>query len=488
MAVRQHSDAGRVTARLSRFGRFLAGRLGRDSSSPAGEATVGSAVRVAAEIVVRLSAIVATLVITRSLGVAEFGSFVMALAFGLMVAEVADLGINALAVPLIVRDPGHLSALLRLKGIMTGLVLLAASVLIPLGAQGLGLGAAVLALTTAHFLGVTWIDMAGSALRAIGRRRDEAILLCAFRLVLLVLVVSMPASGAESAALAYAIASLVGLGFAVVLVGRTGAVSVVGTAPLGLREMLRLALPLGANGYLALLSTRVEILALQSFGSASLVGLWSGALRVVESLLTFPAAIAAGALPVMSRDVATRAKGAAQRTVGAIVWIGTPAAVGLGFRAPEILSLLGPGFEAGAPALRILAIALLLCFANTALFHLLIAAGQTAVIPRLTAARVAVAGILSAPLIGVFGLSGAAASFTLAEAFLCAMLVHHCRGAVEVDLLRPVRWAMLACGPMVALLLLVQWPLPWSVGASVLLFGLMAATILRRGSEAGGLA
>lgn len=448
---------------------------------------MGSAVRVAAEIVVRASAIVATLWITRSLGVAAFGSFVLALSFGLIVAEVADLGINALAVPLVVRSSRNLGALIRLKAMMTTPAVIVGMALISPVASWLAVRPLLLILATAHFLGASWIEMAGSALRAAGRRMEEAVLLSVFRLSLLGLVFITPADrGVDGAALAYALSSLVGLGVAVFLLGRLDLAP--GPEALASREILRLALPLGANGYLAILSTRVEILMLQSLASTGLVGLFSGALRIIESLLTLPAAIAAGALPAVARDVTVGARGAAQRTLGAVVWIGTPAAAGLALRAPDVLRVLGPGFEEGASALRILALALLLCFANTALFHLLIAAGQTAVIPKLTALRVAVAAVLGVPLVSGFGLAGAAASFTLAEAFLCAVLGHRTRASVDVEILRPVRWALLASGPMVFLLLIVRWPLPLSVSASVVLFALMAATILSRGTEEGGLA
>lgn len=490
MPHRQTSDAGRVPAQIALLKRLFSPRAGAGASLSARDASIGSAVRLAAEVVIRASAIVATLIVTRSLGVEGFGAFVLALSFGLMVAELADLGINALTVPLVVRSGRNLGVLLRLKAGMTALVILCGSFVLAPVARWLDVTPLLLALATAHFVGASWIDLIGSALRAKGRRGEEAILLCSFRLLLLVLVLVFPASrGAVGAAFAYAASSAFGVCLAAALLFRDRELPSPQAPPLALREILRLALPLGANGYLAILSTRVEILLLlQTFGSAALVGLWSGALRIIESLLTLPAAIAAGALPALSRDAVSRSRGAAQRTLGAVVWIGTPAAAGLALRAPEILSVLGPGFDAGAPALRILAIALLLCFTNTALFHMLIAAEQTAVIPRLTALRVAVAGLLGLPLIPAFGLVGAALSFTLAELALCAMLAQQCRTLTEVEILRPVRWAGAACAPMVLLLFLAPWPLLWSVLASVVLFGFMALTILARGSEAGGLA
>ena len=48
------------------------------------------------------------------------------------------------------------------------------AILIPLAAWGSGLPASVLALCTLHFLGGTWIEMTGTALRGLGRRGQEA--------------------------------------------------------------------------------------------------------------------------------------------------------------------------------------------------------------------------------------------------------------------------------------------------------------------------
>ena len=173
---------------------------------------------------------------------------------------------------------------------------------------------------------------------------------------------------------------------------------------------------------------------------------------------------------------------------GLVVWIGMPAALGLALCAEDILRILGPGFAEGAIALRILSIALFLCFANASLFHVLIAAGDTGIIPRLTAMRVGVAVVLGAGFIPVLGISGASWSFTAAEAALFAALVRRARLHAPLDVARPFGFALLACAPMA--LILAWWPT--SLVASILLgaalFVVSAALILRRGTAAAGLA
>ena len=456
------------------------------ASASAREASIGSAIRLAAEVVVRLSSIVATLWLSRTLGVATFGAFLIALSIGLMIAELCDLGLNAIVVPSIVRSGRNLRLLVLMKGTMTAIVLLLSALLVPLASMISGIAPALLAFCTIHFLGASWIEMAGTSLRALGRRVDEALVLLVFRFTLVGLVIAAPfganLSGASSA---YALAVVPGLVFGGVLLlkGR----SAVGAEAMDVQMIARKAVPLGVNGYLAILSTRVELFLLQAFHGPHVVGLFGGALKIVESLLTLPSAIAAGALPSVAKDVLTGSRGAAQRTFGLVVWIGVPSAVGLALCAPGVLSVMGPGFIQASPALRILSAALFLCFVNAALFHVLIAAGDTAVIPRLTLSRVGVALLLGALLVPEYGALGASFSFTAAELFLFGSLVHRARPHAALQVIRPVAWALLASLPMALFLSVWSLSLPLSILGGVGLFALTATVILRRGTEAAGL-
>lgn len=458
------------------------------TSASARDASIGSGIRLAAEVVVRLSSIIATLWLTRWLGVATFGAFLLALSIGLMIAELCDLGLNAIVVPLVVRSSRNLRTLFLTKAIMTAGVVTLSAVLIPIASWVSGVAPVLLALCTIHFLGASWIEMSGTTLRALGRRIDEALLLFVFRFTLVGLVILAPfGMSVAGATWAYAVA----MGPAVVFGGlllRSAGITGAGPEGSDLRTILRQAAPLGVNGYLAILSTRVELFLLQAFQGEHFVGLFGGALRIVESLLTLPSAIAAGALPSVSRDVIRGSRGAAQRTFGLVVWIGVPSAVGLSLCAPGVLLVLGPGFVEGATALRILSLALLLCFANAALFHVLIASGETAVIPRLTALRVGVAVVIGVLLVPTLGVVGAALSFTAAELVLFGSLVRVSRPHAALDVMRPVGLALLACIPMAALLSVWSPSLPISILTGASLFALSAAAILRRGTEASGLA
>lgn len=458
-------------------------------AASAREASLGSAIRLAAEIVVRVSSIVATLWLTRSMGVETFGAFVLALSIGLIVAELCDLGLNAIVVPLLVRGPRNLRIIYLMKAAMTAGVIGMSVILIPIAAWASGLPAPVLALCTLHFLGGTWIEMTGTALRGLGRRGEEAALLLVFRFALVGLVIGAPFGLTLSgAALAYAVAVAPASILALLLIAaRWRSVGEAGTA-VSFHAIMRQAAPMGVNSYLAIFSTRVELFLLQTFAGAHVVGLFGGALRIVESLLTLPAAIAAGALPSVARDAVRGSRGAAQRMLGLVIWLGVPSAVGLALCASGVLSILGPGFVEGAPALRVLSLALFLCFSNAALFHILIAAGETAVIPRFTAMRVAAAVAFGLSIVPFLGLVGASLSFTAAELALFVALVRRTRRHAAIEVGRPIVSALVASIPMAALLL--WWPLslPASIVSGALVFALASGLLLLRGSEANGLA
>jgi hypothetical protein len=79
----------------------------------------------------------------------------------------------------------------------------------------------------------------------------------------------------------------------------------------------------------------------------------------------------------------------------------------------------------------------------------LIASGRASWLPRLTAARVAVAFALAFALVPALGAMGAAVGLVLAEWLLLGLGWLACRrAAFELGIAGPVAWAILACVPM----------------------------------------
>ncbi len=440
-------------------------------------ATFGSFVRLAAEVLSRGLSFVGTILLARRLSLADFGSFVWMFVIASILAEASDLGLQALTARALVARQFALGDFLRARSVLFAVCLVAAVLLMAF--------LPVLGLLFVYFLLANWTEFLGVALRARGEPVQEGVLLFALRLFGLVGVVCAlrnPTLGVVAAAFVAATAPAVALGF--LLLSRTAGPTPP-VAPHGVRSVLRAALPLGVNGPLALLSTKVELLALPFFRGAADAGLFAGAHRLVEPLLSVPTAIAAGALPSLTRESLHGGDSARRRTVLTVAVLAAPAAAGLFLVAPQLLRLLGTGFAPAAPALRLLGLAVVPLFLNALLLQCLIAAGHASWVPRLTALRVAVAALLAAALLPRFGPRGAAFGFLCAETVCCAMNAVACRrGGFAVPILRPLAIALVLAAPCA----FAAWwgaaslPLPAAIGLAVVVFSatLAAAWSLNR--------
>lgn len=450
------------------------------------DASVGGAIRLSVEIPIRILSILTTLVLTRRLGVLGFGEFIVTLGVALVIAEFADLGLTQSLIPQLVS--GHRNArdvytaksqlTLSMVGVGTA-ALIALATFSPLDPVTFG-------LCVVHYVGSGWIECLGNTLRAFGRRSAEAALLLVFRCTLVSLIgFTQLGDSPRRVAIAYALATLPGLLLGGAMVARYLAARRTASSWTVLRE----ALPLGLNSGLARLTVRIEMFVLRFLDLATGLGLFAVSLRIIESLLTLPSALAGGALPALSRE--TKAEGtipgAAQRTLGLVVWAGIPAAIGLSARAPEILTLLGPGFAEGAPILRVFSFTMALCFMNTVLFHLLIAAARGSLIPRLTAGRLGTGALLAVILIPRFGALGAAFGYASAEAILLLFLVRAASSSAEFSLVRPVGAALLGSAPMALALWAGPRPLALAIPMALIVFAASAGLMFARHPRRAGL-
>jgi O-antigen/teichoic acid export membrane protein len=458
----------------------------RAASAPraeaAGDATRGSAIKLGAELLGRAIALVTSLLIARRLGPAEFGSFAFLSGIAVLSAEVADLGLHGTASRALVSRTLALRAMLRTKGLLLflpcGLGVLA--LLLMPAERSAGLRLAVFAPLVLYYVFAGWSEFLGVALRARGMRGSEAATLLCFRASALLLAAIALGRGLGLTGLAWALAlspaAAILLGFSLLL--RAGERQPAGELEAKrARDILRLAFPLGLNGALALLSLRVEILVLPFVVGDEQTGLFAAALKVVDSLILVPAAIAAGAMPALTREAQKREGPVRERTLTSAALLGVPGAVGLFVLAPDIVFLLfGPEYAEAGLALRLLAPALLLVFLNTVLLHALIALGRAPLLPRLTAARVGLACVCAPTLIPAFGISGAALGFTLSELLLLPLAARACaREGFAVPLRRGVSLAAALSLPM-ALVLALRWSgALWSIALGGLTYG---ATLL----------
>jgi O-antigen/teichoic acid export membrane protein len=462
------------------------------AGSEADEATRGSAVKLAAEVASRLLGLATTYLLLRGLGAAEFGRFGLLSVCALLLAESGELGLQALASRALVAGTASLRSFVRARLLCTALVLAVALAVAPgapalaglatraareIGSrQDLRLDGVPLALLIAWFALSGWGEFLGVALRCRGARAREALLLLTLRAAGLAFAAAALVAGGGllgvCAALAASPVPAIALG--AVLLLRTPAPAPAPSVAPG--AVLRQSAPLAVHGVLLLLSPRVEFLVLSWLGSGRAeAGLFYAALNVVWFLSMVPTAIAAGAMPALTREALQGDASVRRRSAGTLALFAAPAAVGLALVAPALARLLlGAGYEqaeysVSAGSLAVMAAAVPAMFLNALAAASLIAAGRSAWLPWLTAARVALAFALAFLLVPRFGAAGASAGLVCAEWGLLLAGRAACRRAsFPLPVARPLVYALLACIPMALAVVNVREALPLALPMGVL--------------------
>ncbi len=411
-------------------------------SREASEATKGSAIKLGTELVARLVGLLTTLLLARRLGAADFGLFGRLSVIAVVLAEAADLGLQGTAARALVARTISLRGLMKAKVAISALVTALALVGLPF--------APVLVPLVLFFVGAGWSEFLGVALRARGDRVQESAVIFCLRTAGLLLVGGALLRGASlvGVAWAHALSALPAIALGLLLLHRRPAPAGLPDPPL--RVILRESAPLAVNGGLALLSLRVEFLVLSFLRGGREAGLFLAGLRVVEFLNLVPSAVAAGAMPALTRE-ALRGEGPVRpRTAATLSFLAVPAAFGLVLVAPGLLHLLfGSDYVSAAPSLRVLALALVPLFLNGLMVGALIAAGRADWLPRLTALRVVVAAVLAFALVPAQGAMGAAAGFLASELLLLFLGARAGRAArFPVAVGGPIARAVLASLPM----------------------------------------
>jgi len=460
----------------------------------ADDASRGSAIKLFAELLGRLIALATTLLVARLLGVADFGLFAVLSSVAVIVAELTDLGIQGIAVQALISGTLPLRALISTKLRLTAVLLLAVAglALAPQAAAALVSAAPAswrasleplarrLPLVfplVAYSALAGWAELLGLVLRVQGRRMHEAATIVTLRAsgLLLAGAALLTGTGLFGLVWAMALSTLPPVVLAAVLLGRAegGAAHPPGPPDPGMARTLRASLPLAVNGGLAILSLRIELLALAALRGSREAGLFAAALKVVELVNVVPAAIAAGAMPALTREAARGEGPVRRRTAATVALLAAPAFAGVWLVAPGMVLILGPGYGPAARPLRVLAPALLALFMNTVLLHALVAAGRARQLPVLTGLRVAAAALFALVLIPAFGASGAAAGFLASELLLLVLATRACSTAgFDVPVLRSLLAALGVTLPMAAVVAAVRTGPLTSVALGVVVYAL----------------
>jgi O-antigen/teichoic acid export membrane protein len=324
--------------------------------------------------------IVITAAITRYLGAARYGSYILLLSYGTILQVVADFGLYLTLTRDIAQRPQQqqhiysLIASLRLTLLVVvfligTLIVLSlppyrsltlAFLLVAVGLMFQSLSQLLMGVYQKH--GVVWRatvgDLAGRAVQLAGVFLFPFIALADYRLpVTSYELIYMVAVFTGGAAVAYTVHSLT------VPAVRAWRLNF---SQAKWRNVLRLSWPLGAMLILNVIYFRIDIVMLSYFKPGAEVGWYGLAYRVIESALFFPAMFGGLLLPNISALI-IKNRQRAQKLLEQALYVTLLAAVLAGivfiiFAQPVIVFLSGQQFRAAAPLLQVLTGALFAMF------------------------------------------------------------------------------------------------------------------------------
>lgn len=182
---------------------------------------------------------------------------------------------------------------------------------------------------------------------------------------------------------------------------------------------LQSAWPFAITGALGLLFTNTDILIISWMKTASDVGIYSAAIRIIQILYLVPGIVQMSTLPVFSRlagrDNAAMRR-ALERTIGIVFLASIPLTVGGIILGTQIVSFIfGNNFAPGAPAFKILMVTLLVDFPGSIIVNAIFAyAHQKSLI--VTSAIGGISNVLfDLLLIPQFGMTGSAIATLIAQ-------------------------------------------------------------------------
>jgi O-antigen/teichoic acid export membrane protein len=418
---------------------------------------------------------------TRHLGVADFGRFVTASSVVMIVAGITEFGLSGKGTrEYALAPPSERRALLaNLLGLRTVLTLA-------------GLAVAALLMVLAGYPRVVVLGMlvSGAGLMLLNVQQTYSISLTAqldwgsssaFELINAVVVaagtVLLVLIGAQLfpfffVSVASSAAAL--LASAIYLRGR------VSLSPLfelpKWRALVRDTLPYAAAATVGILYPRVGLLLVSLLSNAHQTGYYSTAFKVVEVIGGTSGLIASSAFPVFARagrDDHERLRYAVGKVADTALIAGVYVTLSLLVAAPFVIEVLGgPAFGPAVPVLRVQALALLGGFLAATWSYTLLSLRMHGALLRVTIAGLVVSVALSAALVPSLGAEGASIAsalceFVVAGGYLVALARRHAH--LRPSLATLPRVALAAALAVGALLLPVASIVQWAIASVVYL-------------------
>jgi O-antigen/teichoic acid export membrane protein len=183
--------------------------------------------------------------------------------------------------------------------------------------------------------------------------------------------------------------------------------------------ILRSAWPFAISGAFGLLFTNTDILIISWMRSASDVGIYSAAIRIIQTLYIIPAVIQVSTLPLLSRLAKSdnaKFRYALERTLGMIFFTSIPLAIGGAILGTSIMGFVfGAPYQAGGLSLEILMLTLLFDFPAAVIINALFAYEHQRSLVVSSALGGVVNVALDLVLIPIFGITGSAVATLIAQ-------------------------------------------------------------------------
>jgi O-antigen/teichoic acid export membrane protein len=460
-------------------------------STPAGRlgsrAVVNTALVLGARVVSRLIALVTVIVLARSLGDEAYGRYTTLIAYSALVSVIADMGLSPLYTREAARRPDRLAE--YLATLLSGKVLLAAaaSVLLAVALTAAGLGGLV-APGAALLVLTTYASLLRNTFYALGRLEFEVVAILAEIAIQAALILAGARAHAGVAFFVWAYAASYGFtcvySLVVIAVLRLGRLRPRLDRRL-LRSWLRLAFPFALGAFLTNLYFRADVPILQHFRPFQEVGWYQFAYKPFEALQFVPLAVQSTVYPLLAvyyRDARPRLGVAYARFFKILVVLGWPLTVGTFVLAVPVGRLFRL-YPQSIPSLRILALAIVFLFANSAFTAMLYAIDRQNLFAWATGLAVVVNIGLNLVFIPLYGYLAASAITVVTEAALSVAGFLLVARTERLPWLR-VTWRTLLAGlAMGAVLLPLAERSIWlaaPAGAVVYVAGLLVLRAVRR--------
>ena len=369
-----------------------------------------------------------TMLLTRHLGVAGYGSFVAVFVYMTFFASFADWGTQTILVRELAQEPATFeqqvgaALTLRLGLSLSAALIAAATVPVFYSGQPQVLVGVVIALPTLLFGSIS--TTVAAAFQSQLRMGRVAVAEITAQLVSTGILAGLVFAGRPLREVIAATVLTGALQAAILLWLARSLVRIRPRLDLALsKRLLKRALPLGVALLLNTIYFRVDALILSTLGGASAIGVYGLAYRVCEAIIGFSTIFIASMFPLLAAAAREADVGSlrrlTQRGFDVLVLAAVPAALGVIALAPQVVGFVaGDHFESAVPVLRVLVVGAALMFVTGLLGHVLVAVDRQKSAMLINVAGLVLNVVLNLTLIPRFGALAAASAGTASEGFV----------------------------------------------------------------------